>query len=179
VSADTPLSPPVGAEDHVAGTAAAEVTLVEYGDYECSHCGTAHPLVKRLQQQLGSRLRFVFRNFPLSKLHPHAVHAAEMAEAAALQGRFWELHDMLFEHQDALTDDDLMSYAVKLRLDAAQLKEDLEAGPVTERVRADLLGGVRSGVKGTPTFFIDGYRFDGNWRDESSLLAALVDKEQR
>src|SRR5262245_29407087 len=105
------LDPPAGAEDHTEGNAGAAITLVEYGDYECPHCGLAYPIIKRLQKRLGPALKFVFRNFPLAELHPHAAAAAEMAEAAALQGKFWPMHDMLFEHQNALGNVHLAKYA--------------------------------------------------------------------
>src|SRR4030081_2780636 len=105
------LPPPVSAEDHAAGPDDAAVTLVEYGDYECPYCGMAHPIVKRAQQELGNRLRFVFRNFPLAEAHPHARLAAQAAEAAAAQGKFWEMHDMLFENQSALEPADIVGYA--------------------------------------------------------------------
>jgi protein-disulfide isomerase len=167
------LTPPVGADDHAQGDSDAPVTLVEYGDYECPYCGQAYPIVKRIQARLGNRLRFVFRNFPLAEAHPHATAAAEFAEAAALQGKFWEMHDALYEHQDALRAGDLTTYAQRLRLDTDKLQNALGSGKPAERVRADFMHGVRSGVNGTPTFFINGRRFDGNWTDEDELVAAL------
>jgi protein-disulfide isomerase len=106
------------ARDHIQGSAKAAVTLVEYGDYECPYCGQAYPIVKKLQKQMGDQVRFVFRNFPLAEMHPHAAHAAQAAEAAAAQGKFWEMHDMLYERQAALEDDDLVSYAVELTWNA-------------------------------------------------------------
>ncbi len=121
---------------------------------------------------MGRRLRFVFRNFPLAEAHPHAVHAAEAAEAAAVQGKFWEMHDTLFEHQVALGDSDLIRYARELALDAERVKEELAAGTYSNRVRQDFRSGVRSGVNGTPTFFIDGTRHDGSW-DLDALVEAL------
>jgi protein-disulfide isomerase len=169
------LTPPVGADDHVAGPDDAPVTLVEYGDYECPHCGMAYPIVKSIQRRLGDRLRFVYRNFPLKDSHPHAPHAAEAAEAAAVQGSFWEMHDTLFEHQDALEDADLVRHAKKLGLDAARIAQELEAGTYARRVRDDFRSGVRSGVNGTPTFFINGERFDGPWADEGLFYAVLRD----
>ena len=166
------LRPPVGPDDHALGPADAPVTLVEYGDYECPHCGAAHPIVKRVLRRLGRGVRFVFRNFPLGEMHPHAVEAAEAAEAAGLQGEFWRMHDRLFEHQAALAREELVAHAKRLGLDTARFASDLDSGAVEERVRGDFASGVRSGVNGTPTFFIDGVRFDESW-DEDSLVEAL------
>jgi protein-disulfide isomerase len=167
------LTLPVSARDHAQGPADAPVTLVEYGDYECPHCGRAYPIVKEVQRRLGSRLRLVFRNFPLSESHPHAQHAAEAAEGAGAHGRFWEMHDMLFEHQQALLDRHLVSYAAAIGLDAAAFADELRAHTYKGRVREDFLSGVRSGVNGTPTFFINGVRFDDSW-DPDTLTAALT-----
>jgi protein-disulfide isomerase len=167
------LAPPVSAADHVAGPADAPVTLVEYGDYECPHCGKAHPVVKEVQRELGNQLRFVFRHFPLAEAHPHARLAAQAAEAAAAQGKFWEMHDMIFEHQDALEVDDLLGYAKSLGLDIAQFERDLEAKGTVKRVRDDFRSGVRSGVNGTPTFFVNGIRYDGSWANKPAFVAVL------
>jgi protein-disulfide isomerase len=168
----TALRPPVSDQDHSVGPATAEVTLVEYGDYECPHCGRAYPIVKAVQQQLGSRLRFVFRNFPITGSHPHAEHAAEAAEAAGAQGYFWEMHDALFEHQSALGDEHLGQYAERVGLDRARFDRELSSGTHARRVREDFSSGVRSGVNGTPTFFINGRRYDDSW-DTNTLIAAL------
>jgi protein-disulfide isomerase len=167
------LKPPVGESDHVAGPGDAPVTLVEYGDYECPHCGRAHPVVKRVQRELGSQLRFVFRHFPLAEAHPHAQLAAQAAEAAGAQGKFWEMHDMLFEHQDALEGDDIVGYAESVGLDVARFARDIEAGTYAKRVRDDFRSGVRSGVNGTPTFFVNGARYDGSWANEEAFIHAL------
>jgi protein-disulfide isomerase len=167
------LKPAVGAGDHAQGRDDAPLTLVEYGDYECPYCGMAFPVVKRVQAKLGGRLRFVFRNFPLAEAHPHATAAAELAEAAALQGKFWEMHDLLYEHQTALGRANLESYIEKLDLDRAALKAALESGAPHQRVRGDFTSGVRSGVNGTPSFFINGKRFDGDWRDADTFALAL------
>ena len=163
---------PVGARDHWQGPEDAPVTLVEYGDYECPHCGRAYPIVKEVQRRLGSTLRFVFRNFPLSESHPHAQHAAEAAEGAAAYGRFWEMHDALFEHQQALDDRHLVGYAAALGIDGAAFGDALRAHAHKARVREDFVSGVRSGVNGTPTFFINGIRFDDSW-DPDTLTDAL------
>jgi len=166
------LAPAVGERDHVTGPATAPVTLVEYGDFECPSCRKAWPMVKELQRRLGTNLRFVFRNFPLTKLHPHAARAAEAAEAAAAQGAFWQMYDRLFERQFALEDDNLIEYATELGLDADRIRDALQAGTYRARVNDDVLGGLKSGVNGTPTFFINGERYDGAHGTEP-LFAAL------
>ncbi|OZI63888.1 DsbA family protein [Bordetella genomosp. 1] len=162
---------PVDATDHLQGPVDAPVTLVEYGDYECPYCGEAYPVLKQVQQALGDKLRFVFRNFPISELHPHAVMAAEFAEAAALQGKFWEAHDMLYENQQALRPRELMAYGQTLGLDAAALNEAF-SGRFDGRIQRDFQGGIRSGVNGTPTLFVNGVRYDGE-RDAGSLIEVL------
>jgi protein-disulfide isomerase len=166
------LTLPVSDRDHSQGPSDAPVTLVEYGDYECPYCGAAYPIVKRVQERLGDRLRFVFRNFPLTTIHPHAEHAAEAAEAAGAQGRFWEMHDYLYEHQRALMDRKLEEYATAVGLDLQRFERDMVAGVHIDRVRADFMSGVRSGVNGTPTFFINGQRHNGRW-DFETLLATI------
>jgi len=167
------LTVPVGEHDHAQGPANAPVTLVEYGDYECPHCGRAYPIVKRIQKRLGNRLRFVYRNLPLAELHPNATAAAELAEAAATQGKFWEMHDMLFEHQRALDDSHLVGYAAELGLDSKTFEQELHAHTHKDRVRKDFMSAIRSGANGTPTFFINGQRFDGDWYDEDAFVRAL------
>ena len=170
---ETPeLTIPVGEDDHVQGSDGARVTLVEYGDYECPHCGSAYPIIKKVRGKMGDKLRFVFRNFPLAQAHPHALHAAEATEIAAAQGKFWEMHDTLYENQDALSDESLIAYADKIGLDVEKFREDLQNDTYEEKVRADFMGGVESGVNGTPTFFINGARFNESW-DEETLLKAL------
>jgi protein-disulfide isomerase len=173
--AEARLAVPVGESDHVQGPATAPVTLVEYGDYECPSCGQAYPIVKELQRRLGRQLRFVFRNFPLATAHPHAERAAEAAEAAGAQGQFWAMHDVLVENQDALDDEDLVRYAAALGLDESQFVADLTGRAYAGRVREDFMGGVRSGVNGTPTFFINGVRHDGSF-DLGTLLGAIEDE---
>jgi protein-disulfide isomerase len=168
----------VGKRDHIEGDPKAPVTLVEYGDYECPHCGRAYPIIKQVQRRLGKRLRFVFRNFPLAEIHPHAEHAAEAAESAGQKSAkaFWAMHDLIFEHQQdgpaALSDVGLARLAAKAGADEQTVIDDLRAGTFQERVREDFMSGVRSGVNGTPTFFINGARYDGSW-DEESLVAVL------
>ena len=157
--------------DHRRGPENAPVTLVEYGDYECPYCGKAYPIVKEIQRRLGDRLRFVFRNFPLAQSHPHAEHAAEAAEAAAVQEKFWEMHDYLFEHQQALDDGHLVQYAVALNLDKEMFMREMTEHVHTNRVHEDFMSGVRSGVNGTPTFFINGLRHDDSYELETLLTA--------
>jgi protein-disulfide isomerase len=166
------LTLPAGDRDHAQGPAAAPVTLVEYGDYECPHCGAAYPVVKKLQKKMGKRLRFVFRNFPLTSIHPHAERAAEAAEAAGAQGKFWEMHDWIFEHQDTLEAGDLLKAAKALGLDPKKFVNEMESEAYLPRVKEDFKSGIRSGVNGTPTFFINGARHDGAPSYEN-LLAAL------
>jgi protein-disulfide isomerase len=167
------LSLPVTEDrDHIEGPAEAAVTLVEYGDYECPYCGAAYPIIKEVQARMGERLRFVFRNFPITTSHPHAEQAAEAAEAAAGQGRFWQMHDLLFENQRRLADQDLHAYAENLGLDVGLFDEELAEHAHAERVREDFMSGVRSGVNGTPTFYINGVRHDDSYEVET-LLAAL------
>jgi protein-disulfide isomerase len=167
------LITPVGAEDHIAGSDAALVTLVEYGDYECPFCGRAHTVVRALQRRLGARLRFVFRNFPLAQMHPHALLAAEAAEAAGAQGRFWHMHDTLYENQDALETPDLLEYASGMDLDLDVFIDDLRRHRFLDRIAAEVRAGEKSGVQGTPTFFINDQRHDGAW-DFDALWSALM-----
>jgi protein-disulfide isomerase len=166
---------PVSEErDHVSGPKTAPVTVVEYGDYECPFCGQAYYVLKDLQKRAGNRMRFVFRNFPLTTIHPHAERAAEAAEAAAAQGKFWEMHDLLFENQQSLEDEDLMKYAASAGLDTSRFLDDMRKGEYQHRIREDFLSGTRGGVNGTPTFFINGARYDGSW-ELGPLLAAIED----
>jgi protein-disulfide isomerase len=174
------LRPPVDENDHSIGPIEAPVTLVEYGDYECPFCGRAHPIVQQLQRQFGQQLRFVFRNFPLAKIHPHALAAAEAAESVAASAgadAFWRMHHAIFEHQgdsrDALDGAHLVRYAADSGADPAQVTLDLDSATFAEKVKADFMSGIRSGVNGTPTFFINGRRFDGDWTDLRAFAAAL------
>jgi protein-disulfide isomerase len=164
---------PINTRDHIAGSTSAPLTLVEYGDYECPFCGQAYWVVKALQERLGDRLCFVFRNFPLANAHPHALPAAEAAEAAGAQGRFWEMHDTLYEHQSALDLPDLVEYAVDVGLDLDAFEYDLRTHRLLDKIRADVRSGALSGVNGTPTFFVNGYRHDGSF-DFDSLWSALT-----
>jgi protein-disulfide isomerase len=167
------LTTPVSEDrDHVQGPADAPVTLVEYGDYQCPYCGAAHPIVQEVQARMGNRLRFAFRNFPISTSHPRAEQAAEAAEAAAAQGRFWPLHDLIFENQKRLRDRDLRDYAEQVGLDLQRFDAELAEHVHAARVHEDFISGVRSGVNGTPTFFVNGARHDDAY-DVETLLAAL------
>jgi protein-disulfide isomerase len=169
------MAPVVDARDHQQGDDSAEVTLIEYGDFECPYCGAAYPILKRVKSRLGRRLRFVFRNFPLGEIHPHAEQAAEAAESVAARGggpAFWAMHDLMFEHQGALDGANLARYATTAGVEGAKVLEDLSLGRYQEQVRESFMAGVRSGVNGTPTLFIDGIRYDGP-RDEETLVAAL------
>ena len=170
--AEENLSVQVTDKDHIQGAKNAPVTLVEYGDYECPVCGAAYPIVKDIQKIMGDKMRFVFRNFPLAQMHPHAVGAAEAAESANAQGKFWQMHDMLFENQGNLTEKDLLGYGEKLGLDANQFATDLQTAAYKDKIQSDLESGAESGVNGTPTFFINGTRFDGEWKN-GKLLEAL------
>jgi protein-disulfide isomerase len=158
--------------DHTQGPMDAPVTLLEYGDYECPYCGAAYPIVKQVQARMGERLRFVFRNFPIATSHPHAEQAAEAAEAAAAQGRFWEMHDFLYEHQRHLETADLHAYAEELGLEVDRFDRELAEHAHAARVREDFMSGVRSGVNGTPTFYVNGKRHDSSY-DIDTLLSAL------
>ena len=166
------LKVPVSNEDHAQGPANAPVTLVEYGDYQCPHCGRAYPIVKRIQKHFGERLRFIFRNFPLNEMHPDAESAAETAEFAGANGKFWEMHDLIFENQQRLGSDLYLELAGELGLSVESLQSALENGQYQERVAADFKGGVRSGVNGTPTFYINGERHDAPF-DYEDLTQAI------
>jgi protein-disulfide isomerase len=172
------LTQPVSARDHAEGPADAPLTLVEYGDYQCPYCGAAYPVVKRLQKKLRKKLRFVFRNFPVTQTHPYALIAAETAEAAALQGKFWEMHDLLFEQQGFLKPDIIPVWAKRIGLDLNKFGNDIKQDVVEQRIKEDRQSGIRSGVNGTPTFFINGTRYDGS-PDYESLLEALEPEVQR
>ena len=160
------LQPAIGGQDHVQGPAQAPLKLVEYGDYQCSYCGQAYGFVKAAQQALGDKLEFVFRNFPLTEVHPHAQRAALAAEAAAAQGKFWEMHDALYEHQNQLDEAHLVGFAQQLGLDVEKFKQDMRAGAPAAKVEADFESGVRSGVNGTPSFFVNDQKFDGDWQGQ-------------
>lgn len=158
-----PLKPAVSEKDHIQGDPSAQIELVEYGDYQCPHCGHAYPIIKEVQEALGDQLKFVFRNFPLAEIHPYARLAAVATEAASRQGKYWEMHDIVFENQQDLHYPHLVEYATRLGLDIDQFKTDLDDQDLMEIVEDDFESGVRSGVNGTPTFFVNGHKYSGNW----------------
>jgi NhaA family Na+:H+ antiporter len=170
-TAKASLTSAVGVRDHILGPDEAKITLVEYGDLQCYHCRQVQPVIRQLRERLGNRLRYVFRHFPISSIHPDANLAAQATEAAGAQGKFWAMHDTIFEHQGELDRDHLLEYARELGLDVDRFMNELDDGLYAERVREDFLSGVKSGVNGTPTFFINGVRYDGAWDIESLLLA--------
>ena len=167
------LTLPDPKRDHIFGSAEGSIKLLEYGDYECPSCRDAHVLVKEIQRRFGNDLLFSFRNFPLTNIHPHAEHAAEAAEAADAQGDFWGMHDKLFENHGALEDQDIAAYAAELGLDPSRLVREVTSSAYASRIREDFKSGVRAGVNGTPTFFINGERYDGA-PDLKHLLNALT-----
>jgi protein-disulfide isomerase len=164
---------PIRPSDHVQGPADTLYTLVEYGDYECPDCGSLYVILRDLQREIASRLRIVFRHYPLSGVHHHAQQAAEAAEAAGAQGKFWEMHALLFERQQALRTNDLIHYAEELGLDVERFRHELKNETYRERVRTDFLAGVQNGVYGTPGLFLNGVRYDGAW-DKESLRSLLT-----
>ena len=166
-----PLTPPLGTRDHILGPPAARLVMVEYGDYQCPHCRRAQPIVRQIIGRFGDQLTFGFRHFPLSKIHRQARLAAEAAEAAAAQGKFWQMHELLFQQQDQLEMDHLAQYAAELQLDDVRFLDELSAGAHRQRVREDVASGIRSGVNGTPTFFIHNKRFNGGYELESLVNA--------
>lgn len=172
------LRPPLNAGDHVIGDPSSGLVLVEFGDYECPFCGRAHQVVKALLQTLRDRLCYSFRQFPLTELHPHALFAAEAAEAAAAQGRFWRMHEALYENQDALDAESIVGHAAIAGLDVDTFADDLRTHRFRERVSADLQSGMASGVHGTPTFFVNDVRHEGGW-DFDSLWRALTAAEEQ
>jgi protein-disulfide isomerase len=167
------LRPPITPHDHVRGAANAAVTLVEYGDYQCPHCGAAHPQVKLVERHFGKRLKLAFRHFPLSQVHPFAEPAAECTETAAAHGRFWDMHDALYENQDQLGLPLFFALARALAVPEIELRDALINQKYAPKIRRDFLSGVRSGVNGTPAFFINGVRHDGSYAFED--LAAAID----
>ena len=174
------LRPEVGDDDHILGPADAPITLVQYGDFQCPHCARAHIVLPKVMKRLDGRLRFVFRNFPLAESHPDAVHAAEAAESVAAhagEDAFWRMHNLMYEHQrdsdDSLDDTHLVRYAEQAGADPAAVALDLAGDVYESAVKADFMSGVRSGVNGTPTFFINGQRFDGDWTSADAFTAAL------
>jgi protein-disulfide isomerase len=158
--------------DHVRGSVNAPITIVEYGDFECPYTGMAYPVIKELMRQFNEKIYFVYRNFPLNDIHPHAQHAAEAAEAAAAQDKFWQMHDYLFEHQKALDDHHLLEYAQKVELNIDRFKKEMSGHIYAPLINKSLKSGIDSGVEGTPTFFINGERYEDSW-DLDTLTSFL------
>jgi protein-disulfide isomerase len=155
---------PVNIEtDHIRGSIEAPISIVEYGDYECPYTGLAYPIVKEIMKKFNDKVYFVFRNFPLNEIHPHALHAAEAAEAASAQDKFWQMHDYLFEHQDALDDLHLSSYAKKMNLDIDRFRKEMLGHVYASLIDNSIKIGINSGVGGTPTFFVNNIRYDDSW----------------
>jgi protein-disulfide isomerase len=166
------LAVPVGKSDHWQGQENAPVTLLEYGDYQCPYCADVHPMIQRIARAMGVQLRFVFRHMPLNEVHPFAQYAAEAAEAAGAQGKFWEMHNAIYSQQSELGSDLLHQLAAALKLDIPRFQADLDARRFRPRVKRDFMSGMRSGVAGTPAFFINGKRYEGTL-DGASLLSAV------
>jgi len=164
------LKPAVTETDHSQGNGSASLTIVEYGDYQCPHCGKAHPVIKKILDTFGDQVLFVFRNFPLQESHQYATIAARATEAAALQDKYWEMHDAIFEQQSQLNEEFLFSLAERLELDLDQFREDIASAEVKEKVENDFESGVRSGVNGTPSFFVNDNKFDGDATDLFNVL---------
>lgn len=164
-----PLKPAVSEHDHIQGNPSAVIELVEYGDYQCPHCGHAYPIIKKIQEAMGDKLKFVFRNFPLAEIHPQATVAAAAAEAAALQDKYWEMHDMIFENQRDLKLPALTGYAERLGMDTEKFISDIQLEEIIARVEDDFESGIRSGVNGTPTFFVNGEKYTQSWEAETMI----------
>lgn len=170
---------PISKKDHILGNIEAPVTLVEYGDFQCPYCQDAFPIVENVRKIAGNSLRFVFRHFPLSEIHPLALPAAYASEAAGKQSKFWEMHDLLFKNQSYLEIEDFINFARDLNLKMQQFSKDMQSSKTYTHVHEDFLGGVRSGVNGTPTFFINNVRFDEACTKEGLLKAiAKANKEE-
>jgi len=174
------LKPAVNSEDHHQGNVNATITLVEYGDFECPHCRRAHPFINQLLKERNNEMHFVFRNFPLQEIHPHAYTSAIAAESAGKQGKFWEMHDLIFENQDKLNGNFLMSLAQDLGLGMIQFGKDLKSEAVQKKIEMDFESGIRSGVNGTPSFFLNGSKivtYNGTY--ESLLDAIQIESEMK
>lgn len=165
------LSQPVDGNDHIEGNPNAAAVVVEYGDYQCPYCGEAYPTLQEVVREMGDQICFVFRNFPLTEMHPNALRAAQFAEAAASVGKFWFAHDLLYENQDALGEEDLYGYALQIGMPVSLLSKAF-AGHFDRKITSDFNSGVRSGVNGTPSLFINGRRYDGD-RDVGSIVDAI------
>lgn len=164
------LKPEVNSNDHIQGNDTASVTIVEFGDYQCQFCGDAYPILKEIEETFGRQIRFVFRHFPLANAHQYAVPAALAAEAASLQGKFWEMHDALFDNQYRLNGDLFDELAETIGLDLERFQQDSVSDALREKVEHDFDSGVRSGVNGTPSFYVNGTKFDGGVTDLYQML---------
>lgn len=163
----------ISKDDWILGTPDAPATILEYGDFECPYCGMAHPVLQALIADNPDLIRLVYRHFPITNIHPHALMAAEAAEAAGAQGKFWEMHDLLFTHQDRLDYEDLLEYAEAIGLDISRFDREMRANHYREEVKRDFRRGIQDGVNGTPTLFINRLRYDGP-RDYDSMMAAIT-----
>ncbi|MBB4801644.1 protein-disulfide isomerase [Flavobacterium nitrogenifigens] len=168
------LQPEVSKTDHIQGKKDAKIVIVEYGDYQCPYCGAAYPVLKEMMEKYGKRIEFVFRNFPLSEMHQYARPAAIVAEAAALQGKFWEMHDAIYENQEYLDEAFLLELADKLGLDSRQFNMDIKKSELAAKVDSDFESGVMSGVNGTPSFFVNGRKFNAGADDLLQLMSEIV-----
>jgi protein-disulfide isomerase len=168
------LKPDVSTTDHIQGNSDSDLIIVEYGDYQCPYCGAAYPVLKELMNQFGSQIKFVFRNFPLSEMHQYARPAALAAEAANSQGKFWKMHDAIYENQENLNESFLLELAEQLNLNIEQFKEDIQSPALAHKVDADFESGIVSGVNGTPSFFVNGNKFNGGAEDLIQLVRENV-----
>ena len=168
------LKPAVSTTDHKQGKKYADIVIVEYGDYQCPYCGAAYPVLKEKMNKYGNQIQFVFRNFPLSEMHQYARPAAIAAEAAALQGKFWEMHDAIYENQQYLSENLLLELAEKLALDSEQFNNDIKKSEVAAKVDSDFESGIMSGVNGTPSLFVNGIKFNGGPEDLLQLMSEIV-----
>jgi protein-disulfide isomerase len=168
------LKPAVSKTDHIQGKKDADIVIVEYGDYQCPYCGAAYPVLKEMMQKYGKQIKFVFRNFPLSEMHQYARPAAIVAEAAALQGKFWEMHDAIYENQRILSEPFLLELVEKLELDPHQFNVDIKKSELAAKVDSDFESGILSGVNGTPSFFVNGRKFNAGAEDLLQLMSEIV-----
>ena len=169
------LKPPVSKDDHIKGSMHAPVVLVEYGDFQCPHCGAAHPIVKRILKVYKDQMAFVFRHFPLSEVHPYAQVAAVASEAAANQGKFWQMHELIFDNQATLGIEMLLDLAEKINLDMKTFQKDFKDPKLFEKVEANFESGIVSGVNGTPSFYLNGEKFNKSY-DFDTLNTAISTK---
>jgi protein-disulfide isomerase len=168
------LKPAVSKTDHIQGKKDADIVIVEYGDYQCPYCGAAYPILKEMMQKYGKQIKFVFRNFPLSEMHQYARPAAIVAEAASLQGKFWEMHDAIYENQRLLSEPFLLELVEKLELDPHQFNVDIKKSELAAKVDSDFESGILSGVNGTPSFFVNGRKFNAGAEDLLQLMSEIV-----